>query len=230
VKTIGVLGGMSWESTAVYYRRLNELVQEKLGGLASAPVIIHSFDFAEIERLQHEEAWGELAAVLSRAAAGLREAGADFLVIATNTMHLVAPQVASASGLPLLHIADVTAREITAHGYTRVALLGTRFTMERPFYAARIEETAGARCIVPDDNERETVHRIIYDELCAGTVRDSSREQVVSVIERLAGAGAEAVVLGCTELPLLVRPGDVSIPVLDTTELHVRAAVARAIS
>lgn len=230
LKTIGILGGMSWESTAVYYRRLNQLVQERLGGVASASLLLHSFDFATIERLQHEEEWDQLADVLTSAARGLRSAGADFLLIATNTMHLLADAVADGSGLPVLHIADAAADAVRAGGYSRVGLLGTRFTMERGFYAERISRGAGAECVIPEEQDRVQVHRIIYQELCTGAVLPESRATVAAIIDRLTAAGAQAVILGCTELPLLVRTTDSVLPVLDTTELHVQAAVRRALS
>jgi amino-acid racemase len=229
LKTIGILGGMSWESSAVYYRRLNELIQEQCGGVASAKVILHSFNFQEIDRLQHEDRWDELAGVLTRAASGLKAAGADFLVIATNTMHLLADRIESDAGIPLLHIADGVARRITDAGYQKVALLGTRFTMERSFYADRLKAKSGVESLIPDEAEREAIHKIIYTELCAGELRDESRARIVDVINRLSGAGAQAAVLGCTELPLLVHDGDAVIPVLDTGEFHVQAAVRMAL-
>jgi amino-acid racemase len=230
LKTIGILGGMSWESSAVYYRRLNELIQEQCGGVASAKVIMHSFDFAEIERLQHDDSWDELANVLTTAARGLKAAGADFLLIATNTMHLLADRIETDAGIPLLHIADGVAERITDAGYRTVALLGTKFTMERGFYADRLPKKSGVQSLIPDEEEREAIHNIIYTELCAGNLRDESRARVVEIINRLSGIGAQAAVLGCTELPLLVHDGDAVIPVLDTAEYHVRAAVRMALA
>jgi aspartate racemase len=227
MKTVGILGGMSWESTAVYYRRLNELMQAECGGIASARVVLHSFDFREIDRLQHENRWDELANVLTLAARGLKSAGADFLLIATNTMHLVADQVESDADIPLLHIADGVAESITSAGYDTVALLGTRFTMEKGFYADRLLAKSGAASLIPEEDERATIHRIIYSELCAGEIREESRAAVVSIIRSLADRGAQAAVLGCTELPLLIK--EACIPVLDTSELHVRAAVRLAL-
>lgn len=230
MQTIGILGGMSWESTAVYYRRLNELVRGHVGGLASARVLLHSFDFSRIETLQHADDWDALGATLSEAAGGLRAAGADFLLIATNTMHLVADRIELESGLPVLHIADATGAAIASLGAKRVALLGTRFTMERGFYADRLAERYGIECLTPAKDDRETIHRIIYDELCVGTIAGGSRGAVADIIASLVEQGAEAVILGCTELPLLISDADASVPVLDTTELHVRAAVQRALA
>ena len=229
LRTIGVLGGMSWESTAVYYRRLNELVQAELGGVTSATVILHSFDFSRIEALQHAEQWDQLRRILGGAGRALHAAGAEFLLIATNTMHILAQEIEADAGIPVLHIADAVAAEISRGGYGRVALLGTRFTMERAFYAERLTQMSGAECITPEEEERAAIHRIIYGELCAGEIRETSRAAVATLIRRLEERGAEAVILGCTELPLLVTEDDLSIPALDTTELHVQAAVRRAI-
>ena len=228
MKTIGILGGMSWESTAVYYRRLNELVQAARGGVASAGIVMHSFDFDWIERLQHGDRWDELATLLITAGRGLKAAGADFLLIATNTMHLLADQIQSGAEIPVLHIADTVADAIAESGHDTVALLGTRFTMERAFYADRLRARSGVESLVPDAAEREAIHRVIYDELCSGMIRDESRDRIVAVINRLAEDGAQSAVLGCTELPLLIHDGDAAIPVLDTLELHVQAAVRRA--
>jgi len=229
MKTIGILGGMSWESTAVYYRRLNELVQAARGGVASAGIVMHSFDFDRIERLQHDDRWDELATLLITAGRALKAAGADFLLIATNTMHLLADQIESGAEIPVLHIADTVAEAIAESGHDTVALLGTRFTMERPFYADRLRARSGVESLVPDGAEREAIHRVIYDELCSGMIRDESRDRIVAVINRLAEDGAQSAVLGCTELPLLIHDGDAAIPVLDTLELHVQAAVRRAL-
>lgn len=229
MRTIGILGGMSWESTAVYYSRLNELVQERLGGSSSASLLLHSFNFGEIEQLQHEERWGELADILGAAASGLRDAGAEILLIATNTMHLLASRIERTSGLDIIHIAEATGQAVTEGGYERVLLLGTRFTMEREFYRERITETSGSNVVIPDEEERKIVHRIIYEELVRGIISDNSRESVAGIINRSASDGAQAVVLGCTELPLLIKPEAVSLPVLDTTEIHVRAAIDAAL-
>ena len=229
MKTIGILGGMSWESTAVYYRRLNELVQAARGGVASASIILHSFDFDRIEHLQHEDKWDELAILLTTAARGLKAAGADFLMIATNTMHLFANRIETGADIPVVHIADAVADAITGAGHTTVALLGTRFTMEQSFYTDRLKIRSGAESLIPDETEREAIHRVIYTELCSGIIRNESHDRIVAVINRLAEAGAQSAVLGCTELPLLIHDGDAAIPVLDTAELHVQAAVRLAL-
>lgn len=220
---------MSWESTAVYYRRLNELVQAARGGVASAKIVMHSFDFDRIEGLQHKDKWDELATLLTAAARNLRAAGADFLLIATNTMHLLADRIEAGADIPVLHIADAVANSITEAGHTSVALLGTRFTMERGFYTDRLRTRCGVKSLIPDEPEREAIHRVIYSELCSGVINDESRDRIVAVINRLAKAGAQSAVLGCTELPLLIHDGDAAIPVLDTTEIHVQAAARMAL-
>ncbi len=224
MKTIGMLGGMSWESTVPYYRLINQRVQERLGGLHSARLLLYSVDFQEIEQLQHAGEWGRAGELLADAARRLRGAGADFLVICTNTMHKVAPAVEAATALPLLHIADPTARAIVSEGFRRVGLLGTRFTMEEDFYRARLQREHGLDVVVPDAGDRLEVHRIIYDELCQGVVDEGSRGVYRGVIARLVARGAEAVVLGCTEISLLVGRGDSRVPLFDTTALHARAA------
>lgn len=220
---------MSWESTAVYYRRLNELTRDRLGALASASLLLRSFDFQRIEELQRAEAWTELSVRLGKAGAGLAAAGARFLILATNTMHLVADKVQALSGIPILHIADATGAEIAARGMHRVGLLGTRFTMEHGFYVDRLRERFGIDCTVPEPADRSAVDRIIYEELCAGIVSETSQDMVARIIAALIGAGAEAIVLGCTELPLLVEQANSSVPLIDTSELHCRAAVERAL-
>lgn len=224
MKTIGMLGGMSWESTVPYYRLINQRVQERLGGLHSARLLLYSVDFQEIEQLQHAGEWGRAGELLADAARRLQGAGADFLVICTNTMHKVAPAVEAATALPLLHIADPTARAIVSEGFRRVGLLGTRFTMEEDFYRARLQREHGLDVVVPDAGDRLEVHRIIYDELCQGVVDEGSRGVYRGVIARLVARGAEAVVLGCTEISLLVGRGDSRVPLFDTTALHARAA------
>ncbi len=229
MKCIGVLGGMSWESTLLYYRLMNEAVKERLGGLHSARMVLHSVDFHDIETRQHEGDWQGAADILAEAAKGLRRAGADFLVIATNTMHKVAGPVERASGLPLLHIADPTGAALRADAIKTVALLGTRFTMEQDFYRQRLESVFELRVIVPDEDDRTAVHRIIYEELCAGIVTDESRALFSAVIDRQGKAGAEAVILGCTEITMAVSAASSSLPVYDTTALHARAAVDRAL-
>jgi len=225
LKTIGLLGGMSWESTVPYYRIINELVGKKLGGLHSARLVLYSVEFQEIEMLQHADRWDETAEILAAAARSLEAAGADFLVICTNTMHKVATEIEQGIAIPLLHIADATAEEIKAAGVKTVGLLGTRFTMEHAFYRGRLEQIHDLEVVVPDEAGRDTVHRIIYEELCLGSVRDDSRAAYRRIIEDLVARGAEAIILGCTEISMLVRPEDSPVPVFDTTEIHARKAV-----
>jgi aspartate racemase len=228
MKTIGLLGGMSWESTAHYYRVLNETVRDRVGGLHSAPLIMHSVDFAEIVELQNQDGWEASGVVLGDAARGLAAAGAEFLVIATNTMHIVADQIEAAAGIPVLHIADPTADAIIAAGVETVGLLGTRFTMEKAFYRQRLE-ARGLTVLVPDADDIATVNRIIYDELVLGVVSDASRDEYRAVMQRLVGRGAGAIIAGCTEITMLVGPEDTTVPLFDTTELHALAAVDRAL-
>ncbi|QWF17294.1 aspartate/glutamate racemase family protein [Lysobacter capsici] len=228
-KTLGLLGGMSWESTLPYYRVINETVRERLGGLHSARLLLYSVDFAEVERLQHAGDWDAAGALLGRAARSLRDGGAQLLVICTNTMHKVADAVEAASGLPLLHIADPTGEAIRAAGLTKIGLLGTRFTMEQAFYRQRLIERHGLEVIVPDDDGRELVHKVIYEELCLGRIRDESREAYRRIIAGLAARGAQGVILGCTEIGLLIGPADVDIGLFDTTALHARAAALASI-
>lgn len=223
MKTLGLIGGMSWESTIPYYRIVNERVRDRLGGLHSAKLVLHSVDFAEIEAMQHRGEWEAAGDVLASAARGLRQAGADAIVICTNTMHRVASQVQAAVDLPLLHIAEATAARIRAAGLTRVALLGTRFTMEQAFYRERIE-AAGIEVLVPDATQRDRVHRVIYDELCLGRIVDASREDYRAIIADLVGRGAQGAILGCTEIGMLVDQGDASVPLFDTTRIHAEAA------
>jgi aspartate racemase len=220
---------MSWESTALYYRALNEGVAAQLGGFHSADVLIDSVDFADIERMQAADDWDAATALLSSRARALAEAGAEFLVLATNTMHIVADGIERAAGIPLLHIADPTGEALVAAGHTRVGLLGTRFTMERDFYAERLRDRFGLDVLVPDADDRDTVHRVIYDELVHGIVTEPSREAYRAVIGRLVAAGADSVILGCTEITLLVGPADSPVPVFDTTALHAAAAVDAAL-
>jgi aspartate racemase len=228
MKTLGLIGGMSWESTIPYYRILNERVRERLGGLHSAKLVLHSVDFAEIEAMQHRGEWEAAGAALAEAARGLHAAGAEAIVICTNTMHRVAPQVQAAVDLPLLHIADATAQALIEAGIGRVGLLGTRFTMEQDFYRKRLE-ARGLEVIVPSAPDRDTVHRIIYDELCQGVIDDASREAYREVMTRLVAAGAEGIILGCTEISLLVGEADASVPLFDTTTLHARTAALHAL-
>ena len=229
MKTIGMLGGMSWESTLSYYRALNLGVKGALGGLHSAKILLNSVDFAEIEALQHEGRWDETALILADAAVALETAGADFLMICTNTMHKVAPQIQARIKIPLLHIADATATVLRKDGVKRVGLLGTRFTMEQDFYRERIEEQ-GIEVIVPDPGARDLVHRVIYEELCLGKINAESKVQFLNIVDALAGAGVEAVILGCTEIALLIQQEDTPIPLYDTTAIHAEQAVLFALS
>ncbi|OCQ42233.1 aspartate racemase [Aeromonas veronii] len=230
MKCIGLLGGMSWESTVSYYQALNRGVRAQLGGLHSARVLLNSVDFAGIERLQHAGDWPATARLLAAEARKLQNGGADFLLIGTNTMHKVAPEIEAAIDIPLLHIADATAAKLHADGITRVGLLGTRFTMEQDFYKGRLQDRFGLAVLVPDEAGRERVHRIIYDELCLGEIRESSRAEYLAIIEGLAAAGAEAVILGCTEIALLVGDARAAVPLYDTTAIHAEAAVALALA
>jgi aspartate racemase len=230
MKTLGLIGGMSWESSALYYRWINEQVKARLGGLHSAKVVLHSVDFHEIAALQAAEDWAGAARVLGDAGAGLRAAGAELLLICTNTMHLVADEVAARAGLPVLHIADPTAEAIRAAGHARVGLLGTRFTMERDFYTRRLRERHGLDVLVSEADDRALVHGVIYDELCRGLVRDASRAAYRDVIARLVDAGAQAIILGCTEITMLVGTEDSAVPLFDTTALHAQAAADWALS
>jgi aspartate racemase len=229
MKTIGLIGGMSWESSLEYYRIINEWTKTKLGGFHSAESLMYSVDFAEIEILQHQGKWPETAQILSQAAKSLEAGGADFIVLCTNTMHKVAPEIESAVRIPLLHIADATARSISARSLKKVGLLGTRFTMEEDFYKGRLTQKHGLEVLVPAPPDRETIHRVIYEELVVGRIDPSSRQQFVKIIERLAEAGAQAVILGCTEIGLLVKDKDSPIPLFDTTRIHAEAAVEMAL-
>ncbi|MGH8426774.1 MAG: aspartate/glutamate racemase family protein [Gammaproteobacteria bacterium] len=225
MKTIGLIGGMSWESTGHYYARLNQLVAERLGGLHSARLLLWSVEFDEIARLQHAGDWDTAGRILAQAAQGLERAGAEALVICANTMHRVAPAIEEAVKIPLVHLADVTAEALLASGHRRAALLGTRFTMAQPFYRERLEGH-GLAIDVPAEDEQEEIHRIIFEELVKGRVEPRSRQRFVAIMHRTHAAGAEAVILGCTEFTMLVKQDDVpEIPLFDTTELHCRAAV-----
>jgi len=226
MKTLAVLGGMSWESTLVYYRLLNQGVARRFGGLHSAPLLLHSVDFAGIEALQRAGDWAEAGRRLGAAAHRLKLAGAEGLLIATNTMHLVADQVREASGLPLLHIGDATGAALRAQGHATVGLLGTRFTMEQDFLRCHLQQHHGITTLTPEPAERDTVHRVIYEELCRGVVTDASRAAYLRIIERLAGRGCTAVALACTEIGLLLPEGTpAALPLFDTTALHAAAAV-----
>ncbi len=230
MKTIGLIGGMSWESSAEYYRIINQVTKEQLGGLYSAPIVMYSVEFNEIVQLQHEGKWDKLTAIMVDAARRLERAGADLVLICTNTMHKMASEVEHATSLPLLHIADATATRIKEKRLKRVALLGTRFTMEQDFYNGRLAEKHGLDVIVPSAEEMEIVHRIIYNELCQGTILDSSKKEYLRIITNLVSQGAEGVILGCTEIPLLVKQADVAVPIFDTTTIHAQEAVKIAIA
>jgi aspartate racemase len=231
MKTIGLIGGMSWESSLEYYRIINESTKQKLGGFHSSKCILYSVDFEEIERLQHQGKWDELTEIMVRAAQSLERAGADLVVICTNTMHKMADDVQACINIPLLHIVDATAKEIQLQNLQTVGLLGTKFTMEQDFYRGRLSEKFGLKVLIPDCDEREIVHRIIYDELCLGQIKESGRAEFIRIINNLVQRGAEGIVLGCTEIPLLVKQKDVAVPIFDTTTIHandaVRAALAR---
>ncbi len=229
MKTIGLLGGMSWESTVPYYQVLNREVGRTLGGLHSARVLLLSVDFEEIEVLQHQGRWEELGEMLAREARTLETAGAEFIVLCTNTMHLVAPQIEAALSIPLLHIADATAGRIKAVGIQRVGLLGTRFTMEEPFYRGRLVERHGLAVSVPPEEDRALVHRVIYEELVRGRILDESRAEYRRIVGELVRDGADGVILGCTEIGLLLKPEDASVPLFDTALIHAEAAAAFAL-
>ncbi|RJP34074.1 MAG: aspartate/glutamate racemase family protein [Actinobacteria bacterium] len=229
MKTIGLIGGMSWESTAEYYRIINQAVKEKRGGHHSARLVLYSVDFEEIEDLQHRDGWEELTQLMIDAARRVQGAGADFLLICTNTMHVMAGEVEESLDIPLLHIADATAQEIKGQGLTRVGLLGTRFTMEQDFYRGRLEGAYGIEVLVPGEDDRRAIHAIIYDELCHGIAKAASRELFMRVMDDLVALGARGIVLGCTEIPLLIGQNDVGVPVFDTTRIHALAAVERAV-
>ena len=228
MKTIGLLGGMSWESTVTYYRIVNETVKSKLGGLHSAKVALYSVDFDEIEKHQAAGLWDESAKVLSDAAQSLEKAGADFIVICTNTMHKVAPQIQSKIGIPIVHIAEATAAELQKRGIRKVALLGTKYTMTQDFYKEKIT-AAGIEVIVPGEADIELENRVIYEELCLGVVKDASKRQYLDIISRLGEQGAQGVILGCTEIGLLIRQEDTTLPVFDTTQIHAEKAALLAI-
>jgi len=229
MKTIGLIGGMSWKSTAEYYRVINKYINRKLGGVHSAKIIIFSFDFEEIEQLQHQGRWDEAAEVMIDAAQRIERGGADFVLICTNTMHKLADLVRDNINIPLLHIVDVTANEIKIKGLRKAGLLGTKFTMEEDFYRKRLLEY-GLEVIIPEQIERGILHQIIYEELALGKVKESSRQKCKEIINKLADNGAEGVILGCTEIPLLIKQKDSNIPLFDTTQIHALAAAKLALS
>ncbi len=225
MKTIGMIGGMSWESSLEYYRILNETVKARLGGLHSAKCIMYSVDFAEIEALQHQGKWDEATEMMIDAAKRVENGGADFLIICTNTMHKMADEVQQNIKIPLLHIADATAEKIKSQGLKKIGLLGTRFTMEEKFYKGRLVEKHELDVIIPTADERNTVHRVIYDELCKGEINESSKAKFIDIINHLVEHGAEGIILGCTEIGLLVKQDDSRVPLFDTTKIHAEAAV-----
>ena len=229
MRTIGLLGGMSWQSTTQYYRLANELVAARLGGLHSAQCLLYSVDFAPIERMQKEDRWDDAAAALASAAKSLEAGGADLLLICTNTMHKLYDQIAGAISIPVLHVVDVTASAIHDAGLSTVGLLGTAFTMEQSFYRDRLS-SSGLNVVIPDDEERALVHRVIFDELCLGVIRDESRAAFVDIINHLIERGAQGVILGCTELELLLSADDADVPLFPTTRLHIEAAVNQALT
>ena len=225
MKTIGLLGGMSWESTLGYYRAINEGVKNKIGGLHSAKIAMYSVDFEPIERLQHAGDWGGTARILTEAAKSIQAAGADFLLICTNTMHKVAPEIEAAIQIPLLHIADATAEMLVHEGIKTVGLLGTAFTMEQEFYKGRLTNNYNLEILVPNEQDREIVHKVIYQELCLGKIQSDSKAEYLRIIDGLAAQGADAVILGCTEIGMLVNQSDSHVRLLDTTAIHAEKAV-----
>ena len=225
MKTIGLIGGMSWESSLEYYRIINEEVKKQVGGLHSAKSLMYSVDFAEIEQLQHNGEWDKATQLMVDAAKNLEKGGADFVIICTNTMHKMAKAVEEAISIPLLHIADPTAEAIKSQNLTKIALLGTKYTMEQDFYKGRLIDNFGLGVIVPDDADRQIIHHVIYNELCLGNIRTESKKQFIDIIEKLHQDGAQGVILGCTEIGILIKQEDVTIPVFDTTLIHAVAAV-----
>ncbi len=230
MKTIGLIGGMSWESSSEYYRLINQQIRAKLGGLHSAKIIMISLDFAEIEKLQRAGKWQEAGNILINVAQKIEKGGADFLLLCTNTMHKLADEVQAKITIPLLHIADVTAQTIQQQKIRHVGLLGTKFTMEQDFYRKRLIDRFGIKVTIPDQDDRQIIHDIIYQELCLGQIQSKSRQQYKNIINKLVANGAAAIILGCTEIMLLIKPSDVSVPLFDTTEIHVKSAVEQAIS
>ncbi len=230
MKTIGMIGGMSWESSLEYYRLINEITRRERGGLHSAKSLLYSVDFEEIELLQHQDRWEDLTGIMIDAARNLEKAGAESLLICTNTMHKMADQVQQSVSIPLLHIADAAGEEIRARGLKTVALLGTRFTMEQDFYRERLARKFGLNVMIPEEEDRAYIHQVIYRELCLGEIRDASKKEFLRIIGDLEQKGARGVVLGCTEIPLLIRQEDLALPVFDTTAIHAEYAVRDALS
>ncbi len=229
MKTIGLLGGMSWESTSRYYREINEGVKAALGGLHSARIVLHSVDFDPIEKMQSSGDWQGAAELLVPAARGIEAAGADFLLLCTNTMHKIAPRLEAAVGIPFLHIADATAQALAKDSVNTVGLLGTRFTMEQDFYRGRLTDLHGLTVVVPDEEDRKIVDDVIFQELCLGKILDESKAKYLDIVGKLAAAGAEAIILGCTEISMLINQTDTQTPLYDTTEIHAACAVAKAL-
>lgn len=230
MKTIGLLGGMSWESTVSYYQAINKGIKAKLGGFHSAKIVLYSVDFDEIEKLQHKGDWDETAVILSKAAQSIEAGGADFLLICTNTMHKVAEEVQANINIPIVHIADATAKQLQAGGITKVGLLGTQFTMEQDFYKSRLIDQFGIDVVVPETDDQTLVHNVIYNELCLGSVKSGSREKYLNIVDKLQQQGAQAVILGCTEIALLIQQSQTQVPLYDTTQIHAAEAVDKALS
>lgn len=230
MKTIGLIGGMSWESSIEYYRIINETVRDKLGGLHSAKSVMYSLDFAEIEALQNQNRWEEATQLMIDAAQNVQNGGADFVLICTNTMHKMAEDVQKHIDIPILHIADATAETIKIKGLTKIGLLGTRFTMEEQFYRGRLESKHGLTVIIPSEGDREIIHRVIYDELCLGEIKSSSKDKYAAIIDKLIQAGAQGIILGCTEISLLVDDAQSAVPIFDTTLIHATSAVEYALA
>ena len=230
MQTIGMIGGLSWESTANYYRDINQAIKSRLGGLHSARIVLNSVDFAEIEVLQHEGRWEEAGRLLSHSAVSVERGGADFLILCTNTMHKVSDQIEAAVTIPFLHIADATAAVLQAQDVSKVGLLGTRFTMEDTFYRGRLETEYGIAVEIPESSDRDIIHRVIYDELCQGVVSDVSRQRFLRIINELAARGVQGVILGCTEIAMLVSSADTDVPLYDTARIHTEAAVEMALA
>lgn len=228
MKTIGLLGGMSWESTALYYELINKAISERIGGLHAAKITMVSVDFGEIDAIQKEQGWDAVGVTLSKVAQQIEAGGADFLLLCTNTMHIVAPQIQAAIDIPLLHIADATAGSIKQAGMKTVGLLGTNFTMEQEFYRARLVEH-GLNVLIPPKHDRDIIHRVIYDELCLGLTKDASRSEYLRIMDNLCAQGAEGIIEGCTEIGMLVKPEHTDIPLFDTTIVHAKAAVREAL-
>jgi len=229
MKTIGLIGGMSWESSQEYYRIINETVEETMGGLHSAKSLMYSFDFEEIEKLQHQGDWDKLTELMIEAAKDLEKGGADFVIICTNTMHKMADEVQKNIQIPLLHIADATAEKIKEKGINKIGLLGTKFTMEEDFYKGRLIDKYEIKVIIPNEEERQIVHKVIYNELCLGKINQSSKKKFKKIIQNLISNGAEGIMLGCTEIPLLIKQEDVEVPLFDTTTIHAKYAVENAL-